>query len=195
MNQFLKIWPKKINYNVNVIQYIRISDLWNKKKVFKKIYCRGGFTTVHASSCCDILKWLLSCPLWTYHMWAYMMSFASASTCTTFLRPYFDYPVHFVFKYYWWYRAMSSPLQIQGVYIIRWDFNESFLFHVAHRKYLPIDQVTAVQAANARWHPTAIICTRDGAASTWSLFAMFQKNVIVVVGCSKQKKRPFSRHL
>jgi hypothetical protein len=45
------------------------------------------------------------------------------------------------------------------------------------------NQVTAVRAANARWHPTAIICTRDGAAPTWSLFAMFQKNVIVVVGC------------
>jgi hypothetical protein len=27
----------------------------------------------------------------------------------------------------------------QGVYIIRWDFNEGFLFHVAHRNYLPLD--------------------------------------------------------
>jgi hypothetical protein len=27
----------------------------------------------------------------------------------------------------------------QGVYIIRWDFNEGFLFHVAHRKYLQLD--------------------------------------------------------
>jgi hypothetical protein len=44
------------------------------------------------------------------------------------------------------------------------------------------NQVTAVRAANARWHPTAIICTRDGAAPTWSLFAMFQKKIIVVVG-------------
>jgi hypothetical protein len=44
------------------------------------------------------------------------------------------------------------------------------------------NQVSAVRAANARWHPTAIICTRDGAAPTWSLFVMFQKNVIVVVG-------------
>jgi hypothetical protein len=26
----------------------------------------------------------------------------------------------------------------QGVYIIRWDFNEVFLFHVAYRKYLPL---------------------------------------------------------
>jgi hypothetical protein len=43
------------------------------------------------------------------------------------------------------------------------------------------NQVSAVWAANARWHPTAIIYTRDGAAPTWSLFAMFQKNVIVVV--------------
>jgi hypothetical protein len=42
------------------------------------------------------------------------------------------------------------------------------------------NQVTAVRAANACWHPTAIICARDGAAPTWSLFAMFQKNVIVV---------------
>jgi hypothetical protein len=46
------------------------------------------------------------------------------------------------------------------------------------------NQVTAVRAANARWHPTAITCTRDCAAPTWPLFAMFQKNVIVVVGCS-----------
>jgi hypothetical protein len=29
----------------------------------------------------------------------------------------------------------------EGVYIIRWDFNEGFLFHVAHRKYLPLDGV------------------------------------------------------
>jgi hypothetical protein len=27
----------------------------------------------------------------------------------------------------------------QGVFKIRWDFNEVFLFHVAHRKYLPLD--------------------------------------------------------
>jgi hypothetical protein len=27
----------------------------------------------------------------------------------------------------------------QGVYIIRWDFNEGFLFHVAHRINLPLD--------------------------------------------------------
>jgi hypothetical protein len=39
------------------------------------------------------------------------------------------------------------------------------------------NQVTAVQAVNARWHPTAIICTRDGAAPTWSHFAMFQKKI------------------
>jgi hypothetical protein len=47
------------------------------------------------------------------------------------------------------------------------------------------NQVTVVRAVNASWHPTAIICTRDGAATTWSLFAMFQNNVIVVVGCVK----------
>jgi hypothetical protein len=39
------------------------------------------------------------------------------------------------------------------------------------------NQVTAVRATNARWHPTAITCTRDGAAPTWPLFAMFQKNL------------------
>jgi hypothetical protein len=27
----------------------------------------------------------------------------------------------------------------QGVYIVRWDFNEGFLFHVAHRINLPLD--------------------------------------------------------
>jgi hypothetical protein len=27
----------------------------------------------------------------------------------------------------------------QGVYIIRWDFNEVFLFHVVHRINLPLD--------------------------------------------------------
>jgi hypothetical protein len=46
--------------------------------------------------------------------------------------------------------------------------------------------VTAVRAANARWHPTAITCTRDRRCCpqlTPSHFAMFQKNVIVVVGC------------
>jgi hypothetical protein len=37
------------------------------------------------------------------------------------------------------------------------------------------NHVTDVRAANARWHPTAIICTQDGAAPTWSLFAMFKK--------------------
>jgi hypothetical protein len=47
----------------------------------------------------------------------------------------------------------------QKKYAIRWRSN----------------QVTAVRAANARWHPTAITCTRDGAAPTWPLFAMFQK--------------------
>jgi ribulose bisphosphate carboxylase small subunit len=30
---------------------------------------------------------------------------------------------------------------LQGVYIIRWDFNEGFLFHVAHRINLPLDGV------------------------------------------------------
>jgi hypothetical protein len=76
-----------------------------------------------------------------------------------------------------WYDIKSkNNWYFQGL-IIRWDFNEGFLCHVAHR----INQVTAVRAANSRWHPTAIICTRNGAAPTWPLFAMFQKNVIVVV--------------
>jgi hypothetical protein len=46
MDQFLKIWSKnKKNYNVNVIQYIKISDLW-KKKGFQKKFIAGGFNTV-----------------------------------------------------------------------------------------------------------------------------------------------------
>jgi hypothetical protein len=45
------------------------------------------------------------------------------------------------------------------------------------------NQVTAVRAAKARWHPMAIFCTRDGAAPTWFLFAMFQNKIIIVVGC------------
>jgi hypothetical protein len=44
----------------------------------------------------------------------------------------------------------------QNKYVTRWRSN----------------QVTAVRAANARWHPTAITCTRDDAAPTWPLFAM-----------------------
>jgi hypothetical protein len=36
---------KKKNYNVNVIQYIKISDLW-KKKGFQKKFIAGGFNTV-----------------------------------------------------------------------------------------------------------------------------------------------------
>jgi hypothetical protein len=36
-------------------------------------------------------------------------------------------------------RPKSSGHKGQGVYIIRWDFNEGFLFHVAHRINLPLD--------------------------------------------------------
>jgi hypothetical protein len=55
----------------------------------------------------------------------------------------------------------------QKIYATRWRSN----------------QVSAVQAANARWHPPDITCTRDGAAPTWPLFSMIQKKIIVVVGC------------
>jgi hypothetical protein len=37
--------------------------------------------------------------------------------------------------------SVSVQCAWQGVYIIRWDFNECFLFHVAHRKDLPLDGV------------------------------------------------------
>jgi hypothetical protein len=38
-----------------------------------------------------------------------------------------------------WQLMAKQMNRTQGVYIIRWDFNEGFLFHVAHRKYLPLD--------------------------------------------------------
>jgi hypothetical protein len=33
------------------------------------------------------------------------------------------------------------------------------------------------------------VCTRDGAATTWSFFAMFQINVIVVVGWNELRTK------
>jgi hypothetical protein len=42
-------------------------------------------------------------------------------------------------NYYYFYPRWYVHTTPQGVYIIRWDFNEGFLFHVAHRKYLPLD--------------------------------------------------------